>query len=85
MGLFDNSGEILRIAGPAGGLMAYILVGICVVCVMESLAEMIGHWPIANCMVEFVDKFVDKDLAIVVGVAYWYVLLLGNTMEPNTI
>ncbi len=73
MGLFVNSGEILGIAGPMGGLMAYIVVGICVICVMDGVGEMIGHWPIANCMVDFVAKFVDKDLAIIVGIAYWYV------------
>jgi L-asparagine transporter-like permease len=72
MGLFDNSGEILNIAGPVGGLIAYIIVGIAVICIMEGVAEMIGHWPIANAMVEFVKAFVDKDLAIVVGLAYWY-------------
>lgn len=73
MGLFDNSGEILGIAGPAGALISYIVVGIGVICIMEGIAEMIGHWPIANAMVEFVKAFVDKDLAIVVGLAYWYV------------
>jgi len=76
MGLFDNSGEILNIAGPVGGLIAYIVVGIGVICIMEGIAEMIGHWPIANAMVEFVKAFVDKDLAIVVGLAYWYVIPL---------
>jgi amino acid permease len=39
---------------------------------MEGIAEMIGHWPIPNAMVEFVKAFVDKDLAIIVGFAYWY-------------
>ena len=72
MGLFDNSGEILNIAGPVGGLIAYLIVGVAVICIMEGIAEMIGHWPIANAMVEFVKAFVDKDLAIVVGLAYWY-------------
>ncbi len=43
MGLFDNSGEILGIAGPAGALISYIVVGIGVICVMEGIAEMIGH------------------------------------------
>jgi amino acid transporter len=70
MGLFDNSGEILGIAGPVGALISYIIVGIGVICIMEGIAEMIGHWPIANAMVEFVKAFVDKDLAIVVGLAY---------------
>lgn len=72
MGLFDNSGEILRIAGPVGGLIAYLLVGFCVICIMEGIAEMIGHWPIGNAFVEFVQAFVDKDLAIVIGLTYWY-------------
>lgn len=73
MGLFENSGEVLRISGPLGGISAYIVVGIVVICVMEGIAEMVGHWPIANCMFEFIAKFVDKDLAIVIGIAYWYV------------
>lgn len=71
MGLFHNSGEVLTIAGPGGALTAYAVAGIGVICVMEGIAEMIGHWPIANAMVEFVKAFVDKDLAIVVGIAYW--------------
>lgn len=72
MGLFDSSGEVLAIAGPGGGLLAYGLVGIGVIAVMEGIAEMIAHWPISNAMIEFVKCFVDRDLAVVIGVAYWY-------------
>lgn len=71
MGLFDNSGEILRIAGPAGGITAFGIVGIGVILIMEGIAEMIAHWPISNAMFEFVKRFVDKELALVVGFAYW--------------
>lgn len=42
------------------------------ICVMEGLAEMIVMWPVSNAMVEFVKVFVDRDLAIVVGISYWY-------------
>jgi amino acid transporter len=73
MGLFDNSGEILRIAGPAGGITAFGIVGIGVVLIMEGIAEMVAHWPISNAMFEFVKRFVDKELALVVGFAYWFV------------
>jgi amino acid transporter len=41
-------------------------------CVMEGICEMIVLWPISNAMIEFVRAFVDEDLAIVVGIAYWY-------------
>jgi len=66
------------VAGPVGGLITYIIVGFGVICVIEGLAEMIGHWPIANSMVEFVKAFVDKDLAVVVGIAYWPVATSPN-------
>jgi amino acid transporter len=61
------------VAGPVGGLITFIIVGFGVIFVMEGLAEMIGHWPIPNSIVEFIKAFVDRDLAVVVGVAYWRV------------
>lgn len=70
MGLFENSGEILAIAGPGGGITAYTFVGFGVMMVMEGIAEMVTHWPISNAMIEFVRVFVDKELAVVIGVAY---------------
>jgi amino acid transporter len=70
MGLFENSGEILAIAGPGGGITAFTVVGFGVMMVMEGLAEMITHWPISNAMIEFVRVFIDKELAIVIGIAY---------------
>lgn len=72
MGLFENTGEILKLAGPGGALCPDLIVGFGVICVMECIAEMIGHWPIPNAMIEFVKAFVDEDLAMVIGVAYWY-------------
>lgn len=70
MGLFKNSGEVLAIAGPGGGITAYLVVGFGVIMVMEGLAEMITHWPISNGMIEFVRVFIDRELAIVIGIAY---------------
>jgi amino acid transporter len=61
------------VAGPVGGLITLIIVGFGVIFVIEGLAEMIGHWPIPNSIVEFIKAFVDRDLAVVVGVAYWRV------------
>lgn len=40
---------------------------------MTSLSELVVLWPIPNALVEYVKKFVDEDLAIVVGLAYWFV------------
>jgi amino acid transporter len=70
MGLFVNSGEVLALSGPGGGITAFAVVGFGVIMVMEGLAEMVTHWPISNAMVEFVRVFIDEELAIVIGVAY---------------
>ena len=58
-------------AGPGGTLLAFISVGLVAITAMEGVCEMIVLWPIPNPMVEFVRAFVDRDLAIVVGTAYW--------------
>ncbi len=71
MGLFDNSGLVLGIAGPSGSILSYGLVGVGVISIMEGISEMIGHWPISNAMVEFVRSFVDEELATIVGFGYW--------------
>jgi yeast amino acid transporter len=69
--IFGGNGQFLRTAGPAGFMTAILYVGANAIFVMEGLSEMIVLWPISNAMVEFVRMFVDEDLAIVVGLAYW--------------
>jgi amino acid permease len=63
----------MNIAGPGGLLAAWAFVSVTAICVMEGLSEMIIMWPVSNAMVEYVKAFVDRDLAIVVGLAYWFV------------
>lgn len=70
--IFSTSGEVLAIAGPAGALTAFSAMGLVAIAVMEGLSEMIELWPVSNAMMEFVNQFVDPDLAVVVGIAYWY-------------
>lgn len=82
IGFAKSSGEILAIAGPGGTLIAFMVVGVVAICVMEGICEMINLWPISNAMIEFVRAFVDEDLAIVVGFTYWYAIL-KETIERN--
>ena len=70
--IVSTSGEVLAIAGPAGVLTAFAAVGLVAIAIMEGLSEMIELWPVSNAMMEFVKHFVDPDLAVVVGIAYWY-------------
>ena len=69
--IFSGDGEALGIAGPSGALLAFAVVGLVAICVMEGISEMIQMFPAPNAIMEFVRAFVDPDLAWVVGVAYW--------------
>lgn len=72
MTVWQGSGLVLHVAGPAGLLTAVAFVGFTCICVMESLGEMIMLWPVAMGLYEYVRAFVDHDLAIVMALAYWY-------------
>ena len=70
--IFFSNGEALEVAGPSGALLAFVVVGITAICVMECVSELVQMFPTPNAIVEFVRMFVDEDLAWVVGMAYWY-------------
>lgn len=71
--MFSTGGEVMNTAGPGGLLLAWAFVAVTSICVMEGISEMIVMWPVSNAMVEYVKAFVDRDLAIVMGLAYWWV------------
>ena len=45
--------------------------GIIVICVGETVAELVQQFPVYNAIVEYVRAFVDEDLSLVIGAAYW--------------
>lgn len=69
--IFYSVGNALQVAGPSGALLAFAIVGIVAICVMECVSELIQMFPTPNAIVEFVRIFVDADLAWVIGVGYW--------------
>ncbi|KAL2011103.1 hypothetical protein VTN00DRAFT_3821 [Thermoascus crustaceus] len=71
-GIFNNDGEALEVAGPAGLLLSVGVIGIVAICVSECISELVQQFPVYNAVVEYVRVFVDEDLGWVVGVAYWY-------------
>jgi amino acid transporter len=76
IGLYVQGGLILRLAGPLAVLLAFALLGLLAWAVMQCVAEMLCIWPISGALTVFVSEFVDVELGIAVGVAYWYVLLM---------
>lgn len=71
-GIYIRSGVILRLGGPAAVLVSYAVVGVLAICVMLTIGEMVCIWPMSNALIEFVSAFLDEELGIVVGLAYWF-------------
>jgi yeast amino acid transporter len=70
--IFTDTGRALEVAGPGGALVSYAFMGVVAIAVMECVSEMVQLFPVPNAMVEYVNAFLDPDLARVIGVAYWY-------------
>ncbi|KRF59394.1 gamma-aminobutyrate permease [Bacillus sp. Soil745] len=71
-GLFVSSGSTIRTAGPGGALAAYILVGIMVYFVMNSLGELSAFLPVPGAFDIYASKYIDPALGFALGWNYWY-------------
>ncbi|KAG2181073.1 hypothetical protein INT43_008655 [Umbelopsis isabellina] len=71
-GLFLNSGGNIASAGPAGALIAYIVIGFMVFCIMTCLGEMATYMPISGSFNLYAAKFVDPALGFALGWNYWF-------------
>lgn len=71
-GLFLASGSTVAGAGPAGALLAYVLIGIMVYFLMTSLGEMSAYMPDSGSFSTYSTKFVDRSFGFATGWNYWY-------------
>lgn len=71
-GLFVASGNAIHLAGPAGALVAYGIIGIMVYFLMTSLGEMASLMPVSGSFNTYCTRFVDPALGFAMGVNYWY-------------
>jgi amino acid transporter len=58
-GLFVGSGEVLQSGGPAGVVIAYILVGTMIFCTVQSLGELAVTFPVSGAFVTYNSRFID--------------------------
>lgn len=75
-GLFIGSGTTLSYAGPAGSLVAYIVVATMVFFVCTSLGEMSTYIPTSDPFNHFASRFLDPALGFAFGWNYWYSWML---------
>ena len=69
-GYFLGTGYVLEKAGPAA-ILAYLLGGIIVLCVMLCLAELAVEKPVSGSFVTYAQEHISSTWACGVGWAYW--------------
>ncbi|KAJ3136275.1 hypothetical protein HDU90_003326 [Geranomyces variabilis] len=80
-GLFVGSGVALATAGPLGALLAYIIVGLMVYFVVDSLGEMATFIPISGSFNHYAGRFVDPAFGFTCGWNYYLIWALTPPAE----
>lgn len=78
-GLYWRGGQILELGGPLAVLLSFLLVGLLAWAVMQCITELLCIWPIPGALNVYVSEFVDVELGIATGIAYWSVRLRSHT------
>ena len=80
-GLFIGTGAAYANAGPAGLLLAYIIVGSVLWCVMQSVAELATVIPTAGSFPHFASRFIDPAVGFSLAISYGYCYTISIAAE----
>ncbi|KAH7344238.1 amino acid permease-like protein [Pyrenochaeta sp. MPI-SDFR-AT-0127] len=80
-GLFIRTGAAYANAGPAGLLLAYIIVGSVLWCVMQSIAELATVIPTAGSFPHFASRFIDPAVGFSLAISYGYCYTISVAAE----
>lgn len=69
-GLFIGSGYALWQGGPAGQLIAYILIGFSLYCVVNALGELSVQFPVSGSFNAFFSRFIEPSWGFTLGLIY---------------
>ncbi|CAG8979582.1 hypothetical protein HYALB_00010783 [Hymenoscyphus albidus] len=82
-GLFIGTGAALAKAGPLGLLLAFLIVGGILWCVMESVGELATLFPTAGSFPHFATRFVDPALGFTLAISYGYCYTIAIASEVS--
>jgi yeast amino acid transporter len=82
-GLFIGAGSAYASAGPAGFLLAYIVVGIVLWCVMQSIAELATLIPTAGSFPHWATRFIDPAVGFSLAISYGYCYTIAIGSEAS--
>lgn len=82
-GLFVGTGAAYAKAGPAGLLLAYIIVGMVLWCVMQSIAELATVFPTAGSFPHWATRFIDPAVGFSLAISYGYCYTIAIASETS--
>ncbi|KAI9036183.1 putative amino acid permease [Aspergillus affinis] len=82
-GLFVGTGSAYATAGPAGLLLAYLVVGLVLWCVMQSIAELATLLPTAGSFPHWATRFIDPAVGFSLAISYGYCYTIAIASEVS--
>ncbi|PYI34009.1 hypothetical protein BP00DRAFT_455080 [Aspergillus indologenus CBS 114.80] len=82
-GLFVGAGSAYAKSGPAGLLLAYIVVGFVLWCVMQSIAELATVFPTAGSFPHWATRFIDPAVGFSLAITYGYCYTIAIASEVS--
>ncbi|PIG83902.1 amino acid permease, partial [Aspergillus arachidicola] len=82
-GLFVGTGAAYAKAGPAGLLLAYIVVGLVLWCVMQSIGELATLLPTAGSFPHWATRFIDPAVGFSLAISYGYCYTIAIASEVS--
>ncbi|KAI1075537.1 amino acid permease/ SLC12A domain-containing protein [Whalleya microplaca] len=83
--IWYGTGSAISYAGPVGALICFLVIGVDVFFVMQSLGEMSTLFPIQGAFIELAGRFVDPAFAFSLGWNYWYLWITNIANDYNNI
>ncbi|KAI1853953.1 hypothetical protein JX266_001094 [Neoarthrinium moseri] len=80
-GLFLSSGAAIATAGPAGALLAYIVMGFVTAGVSYTTGEITAFMPATGGFIRHATKFVEPALGAATGWNFWYTMSISVPAE----
>ncbi|GAA5847186.1 hypothetical protein JCM9279_006129 [Rhodotorula babjevae] len=82
-GLFIGTGSAYAKAGPAGLLLAYLVVGSILWCVMQSISELGTLIPTAGSFPHWASRFIDPSVGFSLALSYGYCYTIAIASEVS--
>ncbi|KAI1158279.1 amino acid permease/ SLC12A domain-containing protein [Nemania serpens] len=83
--IWYGTGSAIAYSGPVGALVSFIIIGIDVFFVMQSLGEMSTLFPVQGAFIELAGRFIDPAFGFSLGWNYWYQWVTNLANDYNNI